>query len=137
MTLGVITTGDATVNRRQRILLGIATAWPFAYGILFAVFAMPYLDAANAGSEAAKDYLIQKFIPAMLLPHTLALACLGSLVLYYIYYILKMPGVRAFSKIIWVFLLFFGHMLVIPVFWYLFIWRDSKKPAKPTTKRSL
>ena len=81
MTLGVITTGDATVNRRQRILLGIATAWPFAYGILFAVFAMPYLDAANAGSEAAKDYLIQKFIPAMLLPHTLALACLGSLVL--------------------------------------------------------
>lgn len=36
------------------------------------------------------------------------------------------------GKIAWALVLFFLHMLAMPVYWYLYIWREPKSPDEPT-----
>jgi Trk-type K+ transport system membrane component len=61
------------------------------------------------------------------------LTIIGSLglMVYFIFNIFKNERLEQNYKIMWTILLFFAGMLVMPVYWFLYIWRDAPAAATP------
>jgi len=45
----------------------------------------------------------------------------------YITHVYRRSNVESNQKHLWAALLFFGHFVIFPVYWYLHIWREPKK----------
>ena len=61
---------------------------------------------------------------------TLSIAMFASVPFGWIFYIsnvFRNKTVARNQRVLWIFLLFVGHILVFPVYWYLHIWRDTKE----------
>jgi hypothetical protein len=45
----------------------------------------------------------------------------------YVVYLFKTDRVPVEQKALWATVIILGHMLAMPVFWYLHVWREPKK----------
>ena len=120
------------MRKSTKIWLGIATIWPVLYLALFfvVVFSLVIVAPFNPGTNApVGNPATSLFFPfgfmAFFVLHMLTI--LGSLALtvFYIIRVFKTEQLDQNMKIMWMLLLFFMGMLVQPVFWYLYIWRDA------------
>jgi len=57
-----------------------------------------------------------------------AFASYPGMLIFYIIHIYKSNRIAKNQRSLWVVLLIFGSLLVYPVYWYLYIWREPKKP---------
>ncbi len=53
------------------------------------------------------------------------------LFLIFLIYLGRMKNINNEKKWLWRGLMFFGHILAIPIFWYLHIWKEIKQPHQP------
>jgi cytosine/uracil/thiamine/allantoin permease len=49
-----------------------------------------------------------------------------ALLTFYIINVFRNDRVNKDMKILWAVVLFFGNFVAMPVYWYLYIWRDPK-----------
>jgi hypothetical protein len=47
--------------------------------------------------------------------------------IFYVVYLFKTDRVPVEQKALWATVIILGHMLAMPVFWYLHVWREPKK----------
>jgi hypothetical protein len=121
------------MKKSTKIWLGIATIWPIAYiflfvgGILLTIAIGAALDPGPHAPvhDSQGSILFPLGFIAFFLVHILTI--LGSLALtvFYIIRVFKTEQLDQNMKIMWMLLLFFMGMLAQPVFWYLYIWRDT------------
>ncbi len=123
------------MKKSTKVWLGIATIWPIAYIFFFiaAVFSMiligGLLESGNSsGPHGAASVLFPLGFVGLFALHFLTI--LGSLALtvFYIIRVMKTEQLEQNMKIMWMVLLFFMGMLAQPVFWYLYIWRETPEP---------
>lgn len=118
------------MKKSTKIWLGIATIWPFVYiGLFFVVvfsfiLLAPHTSASAPGQEFPFGALFPVGFIAIFMVHILTILSHLALTVFYIIRVIKSEQLDQNMKIAWMLLLFFVGMLVQPVFWYLYIWRE-------------
>jgi hypothetical protein len=115
-------------KKSTKILLGIATVWPIAYMFLFVVgmFAMvvllPHSDGSTPPPQPGSPFFPLAFL-GIFAAHILTMLVIVGLMAFYIVRIFKTPMEEA-MKIMWTVLICMFGVFAMPVFWYLYIWRE-------------
>jgi hypothetical protein len=109
-------------------MLGIVTIWPAAYMFLFfvGVLSLMFLLPSEGGSTPPQE-LGSPLIPIGFLSffavHILTIFLIMGLMAFYIVRVFKTPLDEA-MKIMWTVLICMFGVFAMPVFWYLYIWRE-------------
>jgi hypothetical protein len=118
-------------NRPVRLLLGALSVAPFL--IMVSVFGSALVSAiAGRGSGLLADDSDAGFF--LFLTMTVGLGLFSvALVGYYVFFIFCSERVRAEDKALWAIVLFMGNVIGIPIFWFVYFWRDAEMLAKRPT----
>jgi len=116
------------MSRNSKILLGLATVWPILYIFIFVIFVafMAFYMAADFahGGMPPSHPPVAFFV---LIPlHILSILLVGGLLTYYIVDLFRTTRIPNDMKALWAVVLFFGNIISMPIYWYLFIWKEPK-----------
>lgn len=117
------------LTRKQKILLGIASAWPIVYIFIFMafVFAMIAMSAGNPGGGGGElNPLFGGGFIIIFLVHMITIFGSLALTVFYIIHAVKNTKLDSNMRIIWIVLFFFGGMIAEPIYWYLQIWKEPE-----------
>ncbi len=122
------------MTKGGKIALGAATFWPLAYMIIFlaVVFGLAF---AFAGREMPAPEGPPAWLLAVFALHALTILWTLGLTIFYMIDAFRNERVAQDKKVLWAVMLFFGNMIAMPVYWYLYIWRepDPLPPAADTS----
>jgi hypothetical protein len=106
------------MNRALALAWLILTLLPFAIFIYVVAF-----SGAPTSPQEARAYATLMFTLG-------GTAVIGGwlLVASYMVYAFKSRHVPSDKKALWAAVLFFGNMLVMPIFWFLYVWRPLRSP---------
>lgn len=111
------------MKKSSKILLAAATIWPLIYMLLFMglfMFAM-FLRDGGPGT-----------LWAVIIPvHLLTILLIMGLTVFYIVNVFRNDRVNKDMKVLWAVVLFMGSMVAMPIYWYLYIWRDGPQALQP------
>jgi hypothetical protein len=112
-----------SMSKPVKVLLGIATAWPLVYvGLfMFAIFGMMILEF-YAPTVSSDEMPIWFFV--LFAGYFLTFIWMMGLIVIYILHLFKTDRVPKDQKALWAVVIFLGNMLAMPVYWYLYIWRE-------------
>ena len=119
------------MTKGKAITLGIFSIWPIIYMFIFmaSMFLMVATTAIHHGqaSHASGPPLFFLIIFPL---HFLTILEIFILLAIYITYLFKTDVVPKDKKALWAVVLFLGHMIAMPIFWHLYIWKNIKsEPA--------
>lgn len=110
------------MNKTAKVILGLVTLWPFFYLILFFVMIFSFvLFGEGGGGGEGPPSLIAIIFPL----HLLTMLVSFALMVFYIVNVFKTKRIENDKRALWAIVLFFGGMIAMPVYWYLFIWKDE------------
>jgi hypothetical protein len=120
------------MKKPTKVLLGLATLWPFFYLILFFVVIFSTIVFVPGSGEPGPPPLIALILPL----HLFTMLAGIALIVFYIVNVFKNDRVEKDKKALWAVVLFMGSMIAMPIYWYLYIWReplavDSPLPVEP------
>jgi hypothetical protein len=107
-----------------KLLLIVVTVLPIVYMALF-LASIPSAFKTPSGGFPVEHFGVFISIHIGLMLLTLAL------LVFYIVFLFKTDAVRTDMKALWAVILFFGSPIAMPIFWYLYIWREPAQP-EPT-----
>jgi hypothetical protein len=104
------------MKKSSKILLALATIWPFLYMILFmGVFVSSIFLRGNEPG----------IIWAIIIPlHILTMLWMIGLTIFYMVNVFRNDQVNKDMKVLWAVVLFMGSIIAMPIYWYLYIWRE-------------
>ena len=129
---------DMGFKKSTKILLGVATIWPIAYmllffvGMMFMMFLMPFASGSTPPHQADSPLIFIGFL-SFFTVHMLTILMSMGLMAFYIVRIFKTPLDEA-MKIMWTVLICMVGIFAMPVFWYLYIWREPKAVSAGNAK---
>ena len=104
------------MKKSSKILLAAATIWPLIYMLLF----MGFMFASFLSSDEPGA------LWAIIIPlHLLSMLLIMGLTVFYIVNVFRNDRVNKDMKVLWAVVLFMGSLLAMPIYWYLYIWRDA------------
>ena len=111
------------MNKGKAITLAIFTAWPFLYMVLFmcTMFGMMASDFSGGGSSSEPPMIMMIILPL----HFLTMLEIFALLVIYIVHVFKTDRVSQDKKALWAVVLFLGNMIAMPIYWYLYIWKEK------------
>ncbi|MCM3872602.1 MAG: hypothetical protein ND895_18120 [Pyrinomonadaceae bacterium] len=115
-------------KKSTKILLGVVTIWPVAYIFLFMVgmlammVLMPFAAGPNSPQQPGSPLVPLAFV-SFFAVHMLTILLSMGLMAFYIVRVFKTPLEEA-MKIMWTVLICTVGIFAMPVFWYLYIWRE-------------
>jgi len=116
------------MSKNKALLLAGLTLWPY----LFLLFGW-LLDLsgllASTGSQPPVAFIL------FLLVMALTALLVPALVIFYLVYLLTRPALSLDRKLVWAALLVIGHVLIMPLFWYLFLWKPHEFPPMKAASR--
>jgi hypothetical protein len=112
------------MSKPIKILIGLATCWPVIYlGVFFfAVFST--LPSTGAGGGAPPGDLFSVILPL----HLITMLWIVGLTVFYIVDVFRNRAVTDDKRVLWAVVLFMGNMISMPIYWYLYIWREPTIP---------
>jgi hypothetical protein len=117
------------MQKTSKILLGVATVAPFVLMIVmfFVIFSMvsSTFPSARAGRFVSGNDFSSVFGAIFTLQLLLWLLTVG-LTIFYIVNVFRNDRVAKDKKALWAVVLFMGSLLAMPVYWYLYIWREPE-----------
>jgi hypothetical protein len=113
------------MSRGKAITLAVFTVWPIVYMLIFmsAIFGMMIAELAGRGHSSGPPTLIMIIFPL----HFLTMIEIFVLLAIYIVDVFKTDRVPQDKKALWAVVLFLGNMIAMPIYWYLYIWRERKQ----------
>jgi hypothetical protein len=103
------------LNILLKILLGIASVLiPITFIVMFIV-----VGPGNSGTNIYLGILV-----------IAAIISYPSVLIIYVIHVYRSKGISKEQKNLWAALLFFGNIIIYPVYWYLYIWRKPKMPTE-------
>jgi len=114
------------LSRPMKVCIGLLTVWPILYmGVFFLfVFSNFFLASTNQGGPG----LMNSFGLLFGL-HCCTMLLILGLMVFYVVHIVKATFEKTEMKIIWLILVLLGGMIAMPVYWYLYIWRETAGPG--------
>jgi hypothetical protein len=117
------------MKKPTKILVGIATLWPFIYMVLFMLFmfsAVFFIGGPGSGDTGVP-------LPFLLIfpLHLLTMLAIMALTVFYIVNVFRNERVDKDKKVLWAVVLFMGNMIAMPIYWYLYIWKEPAVTSAP------
>ncbi len=116
------------MSKPVKVILGIATLWPFVYLLVFMGFWLYMVLWGVSHQESTKEIPVV-FIGVFIL-HFITMIWTWGLLAIYICNVFKNDRVATDKKALWAVVLFFGNMIAMPIYWYLYIWREDEPLPK-------
>lgn len=122
------------MSKGKSITLAIFTAWPLCYIIFFICF-MIYMTFffSHHASGPPKEFIILFSL------HLFTMLEMLVLIAIYIVFLFKTDRIPQDKKALWAAVLFLGNIFAMPVFWYLYIWKEpvikSLSPTNPVDEK--
>ncbi len=112
------------MSKNKRILIGLATCWPLVAAVLFygALF-ISIFSAVGSFHGNGPDFPGGWFTFAAILIIT-TLVWIIVLLVGYIGHVYRNGQIESTMKLVWAVLIFFGNIFAMPIYWYIYIWRD-------------
>lgn len=117
------------MSRTTKILLGIASLWPIVYmglfmAFMFGTFFFTFIsEMKHPGAEPEGFPVAFAVIFAL---HFFTILWIFGLLGVYIWHLFVTDRVPKDQKALWAVVLFLGNMMAMPVYWYLYIWREPR-----------
>ncbi|MGH9971750.1 MAG: hypothetical protein ACREBG_28690 [Pyrinomonadaceae bacterium] len=117
------------LKKSTKILLGIATVWPIVYMFLFVItifglmLFLPPDGGATQPTQPVSPFVPISFIGLFAI-HLFTMLVIMGLMAFYIVRVFKTEYLDQAMKIMWTVLICMLGMFAMPVFWYLYIWRE-------------
>ena len=112
------------MSKEKKIVLAIFTAWPFLYMIFFFVMVFTIMMSSFSGQPPSSG---MPTIIMILFPlHFLTILDIFALLIIYIMHVFKTDRVPEDKKALWAVALFLGNMIAMPIYWYLYIWKEPE-----------
>ena len=118
------------MKKSTKILLALATLWPFLYMILFFVFIFSSIVfmPSHAGEESGPPFFFAAFIAL----HLLTMLWIMALTVFYMVNVFRNDRVDKDKKVLWAVVIFMGNMIAMPIYWYLYIWKEAPSSTPPS-----
>lgn len=118
------------MKKSIKILLGLATLWPFLYMILFFVFVFSsiFFMRGPAGAEAGPPLFFVVFFAL----HLFTMLWIMALTIFYMVNVFKNDRVDKDKKVLWAVVIFMGNLIAMPIYWYLYIWKEAPAGSLPS-----
>lgn len=114
------------LSKPVKILLGLGTLWPAVYQPIFMTFMFrPFAQAMEHGDFSGGILRSLIFMPIQLFTVLLVLA----LAVFFMAHAISNERMGRNTKTFWVVAILILHMLIMPVYWYLYIWREAAGPV--------
>jgi hypothetical protein len=114
------------MTRPAKIALGVASLWPLIWFFLFFIAIFGTMLWASAGSKATShERGVPPLIMILFCGHFLTIFFMFALTAVYLVYLFRTDRVRQDKKALWAVVLFLGNAFAFPVFWYLYVWRET------------
>lgn len=114
------------MTKRKAILLAIFTAWPFLYmiaAVCIAFLIFPMNDYGGNFYGNLPPSMVSTFFRVFIPIHIATMVEMFVLLIYYIVHLVNTTEVAANRKVLWAVILLLGYILLMPVYWYLYIWK--------------
>src|SRR6185436_1345417 len=115
----------STMRKSSKLLLAGATVWPFFYMVFFFAFVMLMMFLNTTGGEPPVWFFI--IFPL----HFLTILLIFALTVFYVVNVFRNDRVAKDMKVLWAVVLFMGGIIAMPIYWYLYIWRETPSAAAP------
>ena len=118
------------MNKSTKILLGLATLWPFLYMILFFIFVFSSIFFLHGpgGEQAGPPFFFVVFAL-----HLFTMFWIIALTVFYMVNVFRNDRVEKDKKVLWAVVIFMGSLIAMPIYWYLYIWKEaSSLPSYPS-----
>jgi hypothetical protein len=113
------------MNKGGKVLLGLATLWPFFYLILFFVFILSMVLLESGGGGDGAPPIIAIIFPL----HLLTMLIIAALTVFYIVNVFRNNRVDKDKKALWAIVIFMGSVIAMPIYWYLYVWKEEPAAA--------
>ena len=114
------------MNKTLKILLGLVTLWPALYMVIFFAFVFSAFLFVSSSEGGDPGFPLSFMIIFPL--HLLTMIVIVALTIFYIMNVFKNTRVEKDKKVLWAIVLFMGNLVAMPIYWYLYIWKDSEAP---------
>jgi len=117
------------MKKSTKILLAVATLWPFVYMILFFVFVFSSIlfMPSQAGEQSGPPFFFVVFIAL----HLFTMLWILALTVFYMVNVFRNDRVDKDKKVLWAVVIFMGNMIAMPIYWYLYIWKEVTADGLP------
>jgi phospholipase D-like protein len=123
---------EVNMKKSGKLLLGAATLWPVVYMFIFFIFifSMVFIrvDETGPGNLGAS-------IASIFTLHIFTMLLVMGLTIFYIVDVFRNERVEKDKKVLWAIVIFMGNMIGMPIYWYLYFWKDPIVPSKPSPAR--
>ena len=113
------------MSRPLKIVIGLATIWPalilVTYGIIY--FAITYLATYL---NTNYNFPITNIMEIIMLITLITKICIIGLLIFYFVHLLINNYVKWMAKILWIGSFIFTFPISMPIYWYLYIWREPQ-----------
>ena len=119
------------MSKSKKIALGIFTIWPIVYMAIFFLFVLSQFFITSPDgrtNEPPPGFFVIFGL------HLLTIILIFILLFIYIKNVFKNDGVSQDKKALWAVVLFLGNFIAMPVYWYLYIWREPRQNQLPEQK---
>ena len=118
------------MNKPTKLLLGIITIVPLIYTVFLLIgLFQAFYSLIVPGT--AEGFLFQHFNSFFII-HLLMMLWNLAQIIFYMIHVLKNDALKNERKALWAVLIFMASVFVMPVYWYLNIWRERKELSQPS-----
>lgn len=114
------------MRKALMIAFGLVTAWPLVYGFVFVGYALG-VGVWNRDGSHSDTGEESPGLNAIITLHVITMFWECVLIALYIYNVFKNDRVHKDKKALWAVVLFLGNIVAMPIYWYLYIWRQDSR----------
>ncbi len=112
------------MSKQLKIVIGIATILPTIYLVVFVgFFVATFLTLFRGGTSPEGAPLFSHFAVFFVL-HLIMMLWMIGLAIFYIVNVFRNERVQENRKVLWAVVIFFGSMIAMPIYWYLYVWSE-------------
>lgn len=111
------------MTKPKALLLAGFTLWPIVYMFLFMafMFSQVFIGMDNPTQGDGMPLAFKIIFPL----HFLTMLEIFVLIAVYIWHIFKTDVIAQDKKALWAVVIFLGNMVAMPVYWWLYIWKQA------------
>ena len=113
------------VSKPVKVLVGLGTAWTLFYPVLFLVAGILTVLMTEEMANTMPEMAIPFSFMALASLHCLTMLVSVALMGFYLYHIIRNTIAPDVIRIIFAIGIFFIPFIVMPLYYYVFIWRDE------------
>ena len=122
-------------SKPAKIILGVATISPVLLWALFlcgffALFFGTFVTVAQQPPSEEPPGIFFLF-PVLFAVQMIGMVWVIALMILYIVDVFRTERLPQDQRVLWLIVIFFGSILAMPVYWYLYVWREPPPVAAP------